>query len=62
MRLDVKRELPAGEDTIVIYRDASHRVRWHRKARNGRIVADSGQGYVTVWGALRAARRSNPDA
>lgn len=31
--------------------------RWRLKARNGRIVADSGEAYASRPNALRAARR-----
>ena len=39
-----------------IYPDKKGLWRWRLKARNGRIVADSGQGYVRRWNAFRAAR------
>lgn len=38
-----------------IYQDKRGEWRWRLKARNGRIVADSGEGYVTRGGALRAS-------
>ena len=38
-----------------IYQDKRGEWRWRLKARNGRIVADSGEGYVRKGGALRAA-------
>ena len=44
-----------------IYQDARGEWRWRLKARNGRIVADSGEGYVTRGNALRAARRLTGD-
>ncbi len=31
---------------FVIYKDRSNEYRWRLKAANGRIVADSGEGYV----------------
>ena len=37
--------------TISLYRDAKGRYRWRLKAPNGKIIADSGQGYA------RAANR-----
>ena len=40
-----------------IYADRRGLWRWRLKARNGRIVADSGQGYVRRWNALRAAQK-----
>lgn len=36
------------------YRDAAGDWRWNIKAPNGRIVADSGEGYATRSGAHRA--------
>lgn len=30
---------------IEVYKDAAKKFRWRIKARNGRILADSGQGY-----------------
>lgn len=41
----------------IIYRDARGEWRWRIVARNGRIVADSGEGYKTAAGALRAWHR-----
>lgn len=38
-----------------IYQDARGEWRWRLKARNGRIVADSGEGYVRQGNAIRAA-------
>lgn len=38
-----------------IYQDARGEWRWRLKARNGRIVADSGEGYVRQGNAVRAA-------
>lgn len=40
-----------------IYRDTRGEWRWRLKARNGRIVADSGEGYVRKGGAERAAQK-----
>lgn len=39
-----------------IYQDRRGEWRWRLKARNGRIVADSGEGYKRRGGAQRAAR------
>lgn len=36
------------------YRDAAGEWRWRLKARNGRIVADSAEGYTRKDGAERA--------
>ncbi len=42
---------------VTIYRGKDGFWYWHLKALNGRIVADSGQGYHTKWGCKRAARK-----
>jgi len=41
-----------------IPRDAAFEYRWRLKAPNGRIVADSGEGYTTRSDARRAAERA----
>ena len=38
-----------------LYRDAANQWRWRLKAANGRIVADSGEGYASEFNARRAA-------
>lgn len=38
-----------------VYRDARRQFRWRLKASNGRIVADSGEGYSDRYGARRPA-------
>lgn len=40
-----------------IYQDRGGEWRWRLKAANRRIVADSGEGYRTRAGVLRAASR-----
>jgi len=40
---------------FIIYQDRSGKWRWRLRARNGNIVADSGQGYATKHNAKRAA-------
>ena len=40
-----------------IYQDKQGKWRWRLQARNGRIVADSGQGYASKRNATRAVRR-----
>lgn len=45
---------------VEVYRDRARAWRWRRKAGNHRIVADSGEAYLTKWGATRAARKTNP--
>ena len=39
------------------YRDAGGKWRWRMLARNGKIVADSAEGYTRRNGARAAARR-----
>lgn len=42
---------------FVVYKDRKSEWRWRLKAKNGRIVADSGEGYTTRWRAVKAAYR-----
>lgn len=42
---------------VEIYQGGSGKWYWHILARNGRIVADGGQGYITKWGCKRAVRK-----
>lgn len=42
---------------FVIYKDAANEYRWRLIAKNGRIVADSGEGYSTHYKAKRAFNR-----
>lgn len=42
---------------IVLFRDATGEWRWHLKAANGRIIADSAEGYKTRNGCELAADR-----
>jgi uncharacterized protein YegP (UPF0339 family) len=51
-----------GGDRITVYPDGGGLWRWRRKSANGRTVADGAEGYARKDGALRAARRSNPEA
>ena len=39
---------------VHIYRDAAGDLRWHLKAKNGKIIADSGQGYKTKRALVNA--------
>lgn len=39
-----------------IYRDEGGEYRWRMKTRNGRVVADSAEGYKTRLGATKGAR------
>lgn len=41
--------------TFEFYKDRAGEYRWRLKSTNGRIVADSGEGYVDQPGAVRAA-------
>lgn len=43
---------------VEFFRDLDGEWRWHLKAKNGRIVADSSEGYKTKWGCRRAARKA----
>lgn len=40
-----------------VYKDAGGEYRWRASAANGRIVADSAEGYKRRWGASNAAVR-----
>lgn len=42
---------------IEIYRDARGEWRWRAVARNGRIIADGGEGYASRTGTRRAVNR-----
>lgn len=42
-------------NVIRFYRDAQGKVRWHVKSANGRIVADSSQGYTKLASAVAGA-------
>ncbi len=41
---------------FIIYTDKSGDVRWKLEAKNGRIVADSGEGYHSEGNARRAIK------
>lgn len=43
--------------TLTIYTDTAGEHRWRLVAANGRIVADSAEGYATASNARRAWRR-----
>lgn len=47
---------------VVVYKDAAGQWRWRLKAKNGRNVADSGEGYKTRSGVLTACERMAVDA
>jgi len=40
-----------------VYCDKKHEWRWRFRARNGRIIADSGEGYCRKAGCLAAIKR-----
>jgi uncharacterized protein YegP (UPF0339 family) len=42
---------------LQVYEDKHGEWRWRLRAPNGRIIADSAEGYVNRSGALRAARK-----
>lgn len=42
---------------FTVYEDRAKAWRWQLKADNGKIIADSGEGYVSEYNAVRAARR-----
>lgn len=46
---------------VEVYLDTAGEWRWRRRAGNGRIVADSGEGYVDRDNATRAAIAAFPD-
>lgn len=51
-------------ERIEVYPDRAGEWRWKWKAANNRIIADSGEGYVTKEGAWEDAERvrhSNPE-
>jgi hypothetical protein len=48
-------------DTITVFQDELGEWRWHRKAANGRIISDSGEGYIRRSDVLDAVYRSNGD-
>ena len=41
---------------FVVYKDKKNEWRWTLKARNGKVVADGGEGYKKRGGATRAVR------
>jgi len=42
---------------FTVYKDAKGEWRWRLKARNGNIVADSGEGYARKGGAVTAVSK-----
>jgi len=49
-------------DRVVVYRDTANEYRWRRSAPNGRILADSSEGYRHRDECERMARRVNGPA
>jgi hypothetical protein len=48
-------------DVVEVYEDEAGEWRWRRKdPANGKIVSDSGEGYVDRWRAVDQARELNP--
>lgn len=47
---------------VVIYTDRAGEFRWRGEARNGRILADSGEGYTRKAAAVKAAIRYHGSA
>jgi len=47
---------------VTVYKDKAFAWRWTAKARNHKIIGDSGQSYVTLWNAKRAAKKLFPEA
>ncbi len=47
---------PANYD-VQVYEDTKGEWRWRLVAPNGRIIADSGEGYVSRSNAMRAVNR-----
>lgn len=47
----------AEADKFEVYKDSAGEFRWRRIAANGKIVADSSEGYEGLQGALDAAHR-----
>jgi len=45
-------------DKTIVYQDKAGEWRWKRVAANGRIIADSGEGYSRLSDAERAASRA----
>lgn len=47
--------------TLELYTDRAGQFRWRRRASNGRIVSDSGEGYVDRRDAIHGMRIANSD-
>lgn len=47
------------QDTVTVYRGKDNDWYWHRTAQNGKVVADSSEGYVNLEQARRMAIHIN---
>ena len=47
--------------TIELYRDQAGQWRWNRKASNGRVISDSGEGYADRRDAIHGMHLANGD-
>ena len=54
MKAGRKTRRPVRGPKITVYEDKKGEFRWHLKAGNGRIIADSGEGYSSKSKANRA--------
>jgi uncharacterized protein YegP (UPF0339 family) len=45
-----------------LFRDSAGEYRWHLKAPNGKVIADSGEGYVSKVGAENGIAAVKADA
>jgi len=45
-----------SSDIVEVYPDKHHKWRWRYRAANGRILADSGQGYARRGDAIKGYR------
>jgi uncharacterized protein YegP (UPF0339 family) len=52
----------AKVEKIVVYKDDSGDWRWSAKAKNGKTVADSAEGYRNKSYAIKMARSLHPSA
>lgn len=50
------------KDLVTVYKDRAGEWRWRRVAPNGRIIADSGEGYKNRGHATAMAKRVNKRA
>lgn len=46
-------------DVVEFYKDATGEWRWRRKARNGRLIANGGEGYTNLDDCREQAERIN---